>query len=138
MKMSTFFKRLLCALLITATLLLSCSCVNIGMQKSTALSLDEYTVECGRPDTITKEKLDVLANHGVTRISINPQTFCNKTLKEICLVDQPFVKDPGVTVGQYTKDNGCAVAKFVRFAVGEGMQKREDNFVEEVMSQLNK
>ena len=62
----------------------------------------------------------------------------NKTLKEICLVDQPFVKDPGVTVGQYTKDNGCAVAKFVRFAVGEGMQKREDNFVEEVMSQLNK
>lgn len=44
MKMSTFFKRLLCALLITATLLLSCSCVNIGIQKSTALSLDEYTV----------------------------------------------------------------------------------------------
>lgn len=45
--------------------------------------VNEFTVECGRPDTITKEKLDVLKAHGVTRISINPQTFCNKTLKEI-------------------------------------------------------
>lgn len=45
--------------------------------------VSEFTVECGRPDTITKEKLDVLAKYGITRISINPQTFCNKTLKEI-------------------------------------------------------
>lgn len=45
--------------------------------------VNEFTVECGRPDTITKGKLDVLKAHGVTRISINPQTFCNKTLKEI-------------------------------------------------------
>lgn len=43
----------------------------------------EFTVECGRPDTITKEKLDVLKNHGVTRICINPQTFNEKTLKSI-------------------------------------------------------
>ncbi|MBR2967294.1 MAG: coproporphyrinogen dehydrogenase HemZ [Clostridia bacterium] len=40
----------------------------------------EYTVEAGRPDTITKGKLDVMARHGVTRISINPQSFSNKTL----------------------------------------------------------
>ena len=46
-------------------------------------SVSEFTCECGRPDTITKDKLDVLKKHGVTRISINPQTFCNKTLKEI-------------------------------------------------------
>ena len=46
-------------------------------------NVSEFTVECGRPDTITKEKLDVLKNHNVTRISINPQTFCDKTLKEI-------------------------------------------------------
>lgn len=46
-------------------------------------NVNEFTVECGRPDTITKDKLDVLKEHGVTRISINPQTFCNKTLKEI-------------------------------------------------------
>lgn len=43
----------------------------------------EFTVECGRPDTITKEKLDVLKKYGVTRISINPQTFVDKTLKTI-------------------------------------------------------
>ncbi|MBE5735772.1 MAG: coproporphyrinogen dehydrogenase HemZ [Clostridiales bacterium] len=43
----------------------------------------EFTVECGRPDTITADKLDVLKKHNVTRISINPQTFCNKTLKTI-------------------------------------------------------
>lgn len=43
----------------------------------------EFTVECGRADTITDEKLDILKNHGVTRISINPQTFCETTLKRI-------------------------------------------------------
>ena len=42
--------------------------------------VSEFTVEAGRPDTITKEKLDVLKKHNVTRISINPQTFSNKTL----------------------------------------------------------
>lgn len=45
--------------------------------------VSEFTVEAGRPDTITKEKLDVLKKHNVTRISINPQTFSNKTLKLI-------------------------------------------------------
>ena len=43
----------------------------------------EFTVECGRPDTITAGKLDVLKKYGVTRISINPQTFCEATLKRI-------------------------------------------------------
>lgn len=43
----------------------------------------EYTVEAGRPDTITKEKLDTLKKHNVNRISINPQTFNNSVLKEI-------------------------------------------------------
>lgn len=43
----------------------------------------EWTVECGRADTITREKLEVLKKHGVTRISINPQTFCEATLKRI-------------------------------------------------------
>ncbi len=45
--------------------------------------INEFTVECGRPDTITAEKLDVLKKQGVTRISINPQTFCEATLKRI-------------------------------------------------------
>lgn len=46
-------------------------------------SVGEFTVECGRPETITPEKLDVLAKHNVTRICINPQTFSLATLKRI-------------------------------------------------------
>ena len=46
-------------------------------------TVSEFTVESGRPDTITKEKLDVLQKHNVTRICINPQTFCDTTLQKI-------------------------------------------------------
>ena len=45
--------------------------------------VSEFTVECGRPDTITREKLEILKRHKVTRISINPQSFCESTLKRI-------------------------------------------------------
>lgn len=45
--------------------------------------VSEFTFECGRADTITKEKLEILKFHGVTRLCINPQTFCKKTLKTI-------------------------------------------------------
>ena len=41
----------------------------------------EFTVEAGRPDTITEEKLHVMKAHGVTRVSVNPQTMCDKTLR---------------------------------------------------------
>ncbi len=45
--------------------------------------VSEFTVECGRPETITRQKLEVLEKHGVTRICINPQTFSDATLKRI-------------------------------------------------------
>lgn len=51
--------------------------------KELTFDVVEFTVECGRPDTISKEKLDVLKKYGVTRISINPQTFVDTTLKRI-------------------------------------------------------
>ncbi|MGF1931113.1 translation elongation factor Ts [Enterococcus casseliflavus] len=57
---------------------------------------------------------------------------------EIALVDQPFVKDPDMTVEKYVASKGATVKSFVRFEVGEGIEKREDNFVEEVMSQVKK
>ena len=62
----------------------------------------------------------------------------NKWKAEISLVEQPFVKDPSLSVGKYVKQYGASVANFVRFAVGEGLQKREDNFAEEVMNQVGK
>ena len=60
-----------------------------------------------------------------------------KFLKEITLVGQPFVKDPDVTVGKLLKGADASVAMFVRFEVGEGIEKKEDNFVEEVMAQVH-
>lgn len=59
-----------------------------------------------------------------------------KFLSEIVLVDQPFVKDGDVTVGKFLADNNATIKSFVRFEVGEGIEKKEDNFVEEVMSQI--
>ena len=60
----------------------------------------------------------------------------NKYLKEITLVGQPFVKDPDITVGKLLGNAGATVTGFVRYEVGEGIEKKEDNFVEEVMSQV--
>ncbi|MGN1208346.1 MAG: coproporphyrinogen dehydrogenase HemZ [Christensenellales bacterium] len=51
--------------------------------QSVSFKVKEFTVEAGRPDTITKEKLDLLQKYGVTRISINPQTFNDKVLTAI-------------------------------------------------------
>ena len=51
--------------------------------QSLSFKVKEFTVEAGRPDTITREKLDVLKKYGVTRISVNPQTFNDKVLKTI-------------------------------------------------------
>ena len=59
----------------------------------------------------------------------------NKFKKEICLVDQPFVKDPSVTVAQYLANHNSKAVKFVRYAVGEGMEKRNDDFAAEVAAQ---
>jgi elongation factor Ts len=60
-----------------------------------------------------------------------------KFLKEVTLVGQPFVKDPDVTVGKLLNGADASVATFVRFEVGEGIEKKEDNFVEEVMAQVH-
>ena len=61
----------------------------------------------------------------------------NKYYKEICLEEQDFVKDSDVTVGTFVKNNGGSIVNMVRFEVGEGIEKKEENFVEEVMSQIN-
>ena len=60
----------------------------------------------------------------------------NKFLKEITLVGQPFVKDDKQTVGQLLKSAGASVTSFVRFEVGEGIEKKEENFADEVMKQI--
>lgn len=59
-----------------------------------------------------------------------------KYLKEITLVGQPFVKDPDMTVGKLLSDAGATVTAFVRFEVGEGIEKKVENFADEVMKQI--
>ena len=60
----------------------------------------------------------------------------SKFFKENCLVEQDFVKDSGMTVEKYAKDNNCEVISMVRYAVGEGIEKKQENFAEEVMNQI--
>ena len=59
-----------------------------------------------------------------------------KQLAEITLVGQPFVKDPDITVGKLLAGAGAEVQVTARFEVGEGIEKKADNFVEEVMAQV--
>lgn len=61
----------------------------------------------------------------------------NKMLKEICLVHQPFVKNPDETVAQHVKAAGAEVVSFVRLEVGEGIEKKSEDFASEVQAQMN-
>ena len=105
-----------------------------------------------RPQYVTKEEVpEEVVNHEkevLTEQAMNegkPKEIAekmvmgriNKFYKEICLAEQPFVKDGDVTVSQYVKNNGGTIVNMIRFEVGEGMEKREENFAEEVMNQIN-
>jgi elongation factor Ts len=59
-----------------------------------------------------------------------------KFYKEICLAEQAFIKDGDLSVAKYVANNGGEILKMVRYEVGEGMEKRNDNFAEEVMNQV--
>ena len=59
-----------------------------------------------------------------------------KFYKEICLEEQPFVKDGDINVKTFVKNNGGSIKAMYRYEVGEGMEKREENFAEEVAKQM--
>ncbi len=80
----------------------------------------EQARESGKPDNIIEKMI-------VGRMK--------KFVNEVTLYGQSFVKDPDVTVGELVKSNNSEVESFVRYEVGEGIEKKEDNFVEEVMAQ---
>ena len=61
-----------------------------------------------------------------------------KYLEEICLNDQPYVKNPDQKVSQFVESKGGKIKSFVRYEVGEGIEKRAENFAEEVMAQVKK
>lgn len=78
--------------------------------------------ESGKPDNIIEKMVE-----GRLR----------KYLAEITLVGQPFVKDPDTTVGKLLEDRGAEVISFHRLEVGEGIEKKNENFADEVMAQVN-
>ena len=80
----------------------------------------EQAKESGKPDNIIEKMI-------VGRMK--------KFVNEVTLYGQAFVKDPDTTVGALVKSKGAEVESFIRYEVGEGMEKKEDNFVEEVMAQ---
>ncbi|MGM9849806.1 MAG: translation elongation factor Ts [Bacilli bacterium] len=60
-----------------------------------------------------------------------------KYYEEICLEEQAFVKEPSMSVGKYASNNGGKIVSMTRFEVGEGIEKKEENFAEEVAKQIN-
>ena len=60
----------------------------------------------------------------------------NKFYGEVCLVEQEFVKDPDIKIGKLVESKGAKIVRFARFEKGEGLEKREENFAEEVAKQI--
>ena len=75
---------------------------------------------------LAENKIDMIVNGRI-----------NKYYEEVCLVDQPFIKENKTKVSKYLEANNSEIINFVRYEVGEGMEKREENFAEEVMKQIN-
>ena len=61
----------------------------------------------------------------------------NKFYEEVCLLDQGFIKENKMKVSKYVESKKSNIVKFVRYEVGEGIEKREENFADEVMKQIN-
>lgn len=103
----------------------------------------QYTFETDVPEEVVakeKETLKVEAMNEGKPAEIAEKMVIGrlkKFFKEICLEDQEFIKDGSVDVKTYIKNNGGKLVKMVRYEVGEGIEKRQENFAEEVMNQVN-
>ncbi len=108
-------------------------------------------IAASRPLVVSRDQVaaDVIDNErdifiAQARESGKPQDIIDKMIEgriskfvdEVSLLGQPFVKDSSVKVGQLLKQKNAEVLSFTRFEVGEGIEKKEDNFVEEVMAQV--
>lgn len=109
--------------------------MHIAASKPVCISEDEV------PDELLKKEREIFsaqaAESGKPAEIIEKMVTgrMKKYLKEITLLGQPFVKDPDQTVAQLLKSAGATVCSFIRYEVGEGIEKKADNFAEEVMAQ---
>jgi elongation factor Ts len=112
--------------------------MHIAASKPVCVSEDQVPTE-----TIEKEKEIFLAQQE-DKIKGKPVDIVEKMiagrvskfLGEVTLLGQPFIKDDKKTVGQLAKEKGNIIIRFSRFEVGEGIEKKEENFAEEVMAQV--
>lgn len=112
--------------------------MHIAASKPVCVSEDQVPTE-----TIEKEKEIFLAQQE-DKIKGKPADIVEKMiagrvskfLGEVTLLGQPFIKDDKKTVGQLAKEKGNIIIRFSRFEVGEGIEKKEENFAEEVMAQV--
>jgi elongation factor Ts len=107
-----------------------------------AASKPQCVAEADVPGEVLQKEREIFSAQAET--SGKPATIIEKMvdgrirkfLAEITLVGQPFVKDPDQTVGQLLKNAGAGVVDFARMELGEGIEKKAENFADEVMSQV--
>ncbi|MEG0012518.1 MAG: translation elongation factor Ts [Cellulosilyticaceae bacterium] len=118
---------------------------NVAMQIA-AVNPEFISMNEVSPEKIAKEK-EILMHQAVNENPGKPENIIekmitgrlNKQLKEICLLEQEYVKDPDMTVAKYVAaelGNQDVIKRFVRFETGEGIEKVEENFAEEVAKQI--
>ena len=109
--------------------------MHIAASKPKALDkdgVDQNLIETERRVAIEKARENCKPEHLIEKIA---EGSVNKFLKEVTLLSQPFVKDDSKSVGELLKSNGATVSAFALFVVGEGLEKRNDDFAAEVAAQ---
>ena len=103
------------------------------------LYLDKTNV----PSEVVDKEKEILTEQAKTeglkedKIAMVVNGRINKFYEEVCLNDQNFIKENKMKVSTYVKNNGSNILEFVRYEVGEGMEKKNENFADEVMKQIN-
>lgn len=109
--------------------------MHIAASKPKALDkdgVDQNLIETERRVAIEKARENGKPEHLIEKIA---EGSVNKFLKEVTLLSQPFVKDDSKSVGELLKSNGASVSAFALFVVGDGLEKRNDDFAAEVAAQ---
>lgn len=116
-----------------------------GLAKDIAMHIAASKPECISEEQLSNELLEREKSIfiGQAKESGKPDNIIEKMIvgrmkkfvNEVTLYGQSFIKDPDISVGELVKSKNAEVESFVRFEVGEGIEKKEDNFVEEVMAQ---
>ena len=107
-----------------------------------AASRPEYVCESEVPEEVVNKEMEILKAQAMNEGK--PAEIAEKMVKgrigkfyaEVCLLDQPFVKDQNMKVSELLKSKNSEIVRFARFEKGEGIEKKEENFAEEVMKQL--